>query len=135
VTSYVWIHHVPLPQLQTDYGAVQEKYFAYWDQARQMYDVPYYPNVSVGWDPSPRTDVADTYGNYGYPFTNTVSGNTPERFRQALEATRKRLIAHGGPHILNINSWNEWTEGSYLEPDSTYRMGYLDAVRAVFGTK
>jgi len=135
VTSYVWIHHVPLPQLRTDYGAVQEKYFAYWEQARRIYDVPYYPNVSVGWDPSPRTDVADTYGNYGYPFTNTVSGNTPARFRQALEATRKRLIAHGGPRILNINSWNEWTEGSYLEPDATYRMGYLDAVRAVFGTK
>jgi hypothetical protein len=24
----------------------------------------------------------------------------------------------GGPRILNINCCNEWTEGSYLEPDT-----------------
>jgi len=38
------------------------------------------------------------------------------------------------PHrILNINSWNEWTEGSYLEPDTVHGMKYLEAVRDVFG--
>jgi hypothetical protein len=37
------------------------------------------------------------------------------------------------PHrILNINSWNEWTEGSYLEPDTVHGMKYLEAVRDVF---
>lgn len=30
VTSYVWIHHVPLPQLQTDYNEVRDAYFRYW---------------------------------------------------------------------------------------------------------
>lgn len=133
VTSYVWVHHVPLPTLTTDYATVQDKYFTYWDEALRTYSVPYYPNVSVGWDPSPRTDPTDPYGNYGYPFTNTITGNTPARFRQALQATRKRLLANNGPWILNINSWNEWTEGSYLEPDTMYKMGYLDAVRDVFG--
>jgi hypothetical protein len=37
--------------------------------------------------------------------------------------------------ILNINCWNEWTEGSYLEPDTVQGMKYLEAVKAVFGTK
>jgi hypothetical protein len=27
VTSYVWIHHVPLPKLQTDYNEVRDNYF------------------------------------------------------------------------------------------------------------
>jgi hypothetical protein len=34
--------------------------------------------------------------------------------------------------IITINSWNEWGEGSYLEPDMINGMGYLDAIKAVF---
>ena len=39
------------------------------------------------------------------------------------------------PRILNINCWNEWTEGSYLEPDTVNGMKYLEAVRDVFGIR
>jgi Glycosyltransferase WbsX len=66
---------------------------------------------------------------------NTISANTPERFRTALEMTKQRLLAQpdkAGPRILNINCWNEWTEGSYLEPDMKNGMKYLEAVRDVF---
>jgi hypothetical protein len=37
--------------------------------------------------------------------------------------------------ILTINAWNEWTEGSYLEPDTINGMGYLKAIRNVFVEK
>lgn len=30
---------------------------------------------------------------------------------------------------------DEWTEGSYLEPDSRTKMEYLDALKAVFPPK
>jgi hypothetical protein len=40
-----------------------------------------------------------------------------------------------GPRILDINCWNEWTEGSYLEPDVVNGLKYLEAVRDVFGAK
>jgi hypothetical protein len=39
------------------------------------------------------------------------------------------------PKILTINAWNEWTEGSYLEPDTAHGMGYLEAIRDVFGVR
>lgn len=132
VTSYVWIHHVGLPQQQTDYNYVRDRYFAFWDSAAQQYAVPYFPNVTMGWDSSPRADQRDAFENVGYPFMNTMSGNTPERFREALQLTKDRLLKQPhGPRVLNINCWNEWTEGSYLEPDTVSKFGYLDAVKVV----
>jgi hypothetical protein len=133
VTSYVWIHHVLLPELQTDYNEVRDTYFRYWSEAERRFDVPYFPNVTMGWDSSPRAHQDDEFDNVGYPFMNTIGGNTPERFKEALARTKRRLLSRpDGPRILNINCWNEWTEGSYLEPDTVYGMQYLEAVRDVF---
>ena len=93
VTSYVWIHHVPLPKLQTDYNEVRDAYFRYWNEAERKFGVPYYPNVTMGWDSSPRAHQDDEFGNFGYPFTNTIGGNTPERFKEALAMTKRRLLS------------------------------------------
>ncbi len=132
-TSYVWVHHVGLPDRQTDFNQVRDQYFQYWDKAKAEYPVPYYPNVSMGWDPSPRCDIKSEWGNFGYPFTNTIGNNTPQNFRTALQMTKDKLLADpNGPRIMNINCWNEWTEGSYLEPDVKNKFGYLEAVKSVF---
>jgi hypothetical protein len=123
-----------MPQQATDYNVVRDAYFAYWDKALKMFDVPYFPNISMGWDPSPRCDQSVPLDNSGYPFTNTIKDNTPEQFRTALALAKRRLLSQkNGPRILNINCWNEWTEGSYLEPDTVNGMKYLEAVREVFG--
>jgi hypothetical protein len=133
ITSYVWIHHVGLPEMQTDFSYVQNKYFEYWTKAEKMFHAPYFPNVTMGWDSSPRAHQDDEFGNFGYPFMHTIAGNTPEKFQQALLATKERMEKSSGPHILTINCWNEWTEGSYLEPDTISKMAYLKAVNNVFG--
>lgn len=126
VTSYTWAHHVQLPKLQSDYSEARDQYFAYWDRAKMLFKIPYYPNVTMGWDGTPRAYEVMGGGN-------TLSGNTPARFREALQLTKERLLAEpNGQRVLNINAWNEWTEGSYLEPDKTYGMQYLEAVRDVF---
>ena len=133
VTSYVWIHHALMPQPQTDYDVVRDAYFVYWGRAETLFDVPYYPNISMGWDPSPRCDQRDTLDHSGYPFTNVIVNNTPEKFEAALRLAKARMLARpDGPRILNINCWNEWTEGSYLEPDAVNGMRYLEAVKRVF---
>jgi hypothetical protein len=87
----------------------------------------------MGWDSSPRTVQSDTFLNVGYPFTPTLANDTPDQFREALVAVKQRLDLRPGPKTLNINAWNEWTEGSYLEPDTVHGMGYLEAIRDVFG--
>ncbi len=132
-TSYVWVHHVGLPDQQTDFNKVRDDYFAYWEEAKRDYKVPYYPNVSMGWDPTPRCDLKSEWGNFGYPFTNTIGNNTPENFKKALQITRDKMLADAdGPRIMNINSWNEWTEGSYLEPDTKNKFRYLEAIKSIF---
>ena len=36
------------------------------------------------------------------------------------------------PPVVTLYAWNEWTEGGYLEPDTTHGMGYLEAIKRVF---
>ncbi len=134
VTSYVWIHHVPLNERETDFNWVRDEYLKHWDYARSAFSIPYIPNASMGWDSSPRACQDDPFGNYGYPFTNIISNNTPENFKKSLEIIKERILNDPNcPRIMNINCWNEWTEGSYLEPDTINGYGYLEAVRDVFG--
>ena len=136
VTSYVWIHHVALPKQQTEYNFVRDNYFDYWTKTATNFGVPYIPNVTMGWDSSPRADQSQRFDNSGYPFMNTIKDNTPENFRTALKLAKQRLLDEPtGLRILNLNCWNEWTEGSYLEPDTVHGMAYLDAIREVFGDK
>ena len=135
-TSYVWIHHAELPKTQTDYNYVRDAYFAHWDKAKAEYGVPYFPNVTMGWDPTPRCSMNSEWAPVGYPFMNIIGNNTPENFKAALQITKDKLLADPkGPRIMNINCWNEWTEGSYLEPDTVNGMAYLEAVRDIFGKK
>jgi hypothetical protein len=136
-TSYTWIHHVPLKQFpQVAYKDALGKYMKH---ASSMVKgggkgLPYFPNVSMGWDSSPRAAQADPLVNRGYPFMATLAGNTPVAFTEALQRAKDFLDAHPAcQNIITVNCWNEWTEGSYLEPDTVHGMEYLEAIEQVFG--
>lgn len=134
VTSYVWIHHVPLRTFpEAPYRDVMEQYLRYAEQAGRSFGLPYYPNVTVGWDSSPRAHQDDPFENRGYPFMAALAGSSPAAFCEALQQVRALVDRRPQEErILNLNCWNEWTEGSYLEPDTRTGMAYLEAVRAVF---
>jgi hypothetical protein len=139
MTSYTWVHHIDWRAIgfpRGSYAEAARMNYAAWDQLRAQLPVPYQPNVSMGWDPSPRTTQTDGYVNAGYPFTAILEGNTPEAFRAALERAKAFAIAGGDPHpMVTINAWNEWTEGSYLLPDTVNGTAYLEQVRDVFGAR
>lgn len=122
--SYVWVHHAALDAFpETDFGNTFAQYMAYWEHKADKIDLPYFLIVSMGWDTSPRTVQSDGFANAGYPFTPPVRGGTPHAFGEALRAVRRKLAAAlRGPPIIAINTWNEWTEESYLVPDTEYGM-------------
>ncbi|MCL1856972.1 MAG: glycoside hydrolase family 99-like domain-containing protein [Kiritimatiellaeota bacterium] len=89
------------------------------------FDVPYFPHVSVGWDNNPR---------YQTFRPGIVRDDTPENIEAMLRHAKAYVDAPPGqPPLVTVNSWNEWTETSYLEPDDRYGYGYLEAIRRVFG--
>ena len=135
VTSYVWIHHQVLSDFpKTDYDAIREASCQDYDTFTKKYPMDYFPNVTMGWDSSPRTIQSDSFDNLGYPYMPILEGNTPAAFQRALESA-KQFLDKGElkEKILTINAWNEWTEGSYLEPDMIHGYKYLEAIRKVFG--
>jgi hypothetical protein len=137
-TSYVWIHHAKLANFPaSEYQDLASAYEVYRATASAKLGRPYYPNVSMGWDSSPRACQSDIYTQSSYPFMPVVQGNTPQRFGEALRSAKQFL--DNSPDLktklLTVNSWNEWTEGSYLEPDTEHKYAYLDEIRAVFGNK
>jgi hypothetical protein len=135
--SYTWHHHVTFPEFPTTkYTYVREKAVKHWSKMAKEFKLPYYANVTCGWDSTPRTCNTDMYVLKGYPYLPTLVGNTPEEFKKSLVAMKKFLDTEGNKQkIFSINSWNEWPEGSYLEPDTVNGFGFLEGIKEVFGKK
>ena len=122
VTNYQFCHFC---WMDRDYETeILPQVYEEWARMDKDYTVPYYPHVSIGWDNNPRF----------INFTGCVCRNNgPENFQKALVKAKEYVDTHNLPvPLITINSWNEWTETSYLEPDTKYGYGYLEAIRNVF---
>jgi hypothetical protein len=123
VTNYQFIHFIN--DIDRDYSEIMTDVVKEWRRIDEVCPKPYFPHVSIGWDNNPR--FQEFIGG-------VMKNNTPDAFRAALEHARAFADAHPEqPPLITINSWNEWTESSYLQPDDLYGYGYLEAVKSVFG--
>jgi Glycosyltransferase WbsX len=138
ITSYAWVHHYDMnggDSFTRPYNEALKHNAEFWKQAARDYSVPYYPNVSMGWDATPRTQQDVPFKTSSYPWTAVLGDNTPEAFKKALAKAKHFLDRQTfSPKLLTINAWNEWTEGSYLLPDSVNGTAYLEAIQEVFET-
>lgn len=59
-----------------------------------------------------------------------IKGGTPEKFEKYM----KKLIeisAKQNKEYVFLMAWNEWGEGSYLEPDTENKFDYLEAIKKI----
>ena len=84
---------------------------------------PYLPVVTTGWDSSPRTVQSEIYDFLDvYPYF-PIMESEEKAFEEAIRDLRKL-----NPKAIFLNAWNEWTEGSYLEPDTKNKFALLEAI-------
>ena len=121
LTHYQYVHFT---NIDRDYADILPDVLNEWARMDANYDVPYFPHVSLGWDNNPRHQTFRP---------GITRNNSPLQVEKALRAARAYADAHPEqPPLITINSWNEWTEASYLQPDDLHGYGYLEAVRRVF---
>jgi hypothetical protein len=120
-THYQFVHFTDIDR---DYTDILPDMLNEWSLMEANYDIPYFPHVSLGWDNNPR-HLSFKPG--------VIRNNTPANVQKALELAKAYVDRHPEqPPLVTINSWNEWTEASYLQPDDLYGYGYLEAVNYVF---
>ena len=97
------------------YPDIIEHYYTSQDSREDVY-----PQILAGWDRSPRS------GRRAIIYDQ----RTPEAFErmvaQAVHISEGKAKEH---RILFLNSWNEWGEGAYVEPDRRFGHGFLRALR------
>lgn len=124
ITHYQFVHFTNVGR---DYLEILKDVAQKWEEIDSNYKIPYYPHISVGWDNNPRFEMFRE---------GIVKNNTPGNFEKALEMAKKYADNHPNQTpLITINSWNEWTETSYLMPCTRYGYGYLEAVKKVFVEK
>jgi hypothetical protein len=118
MTHYQYVHFADIDR---DYSEIMVDVLKEWTKVDKEYDTPFFPHVSLGWDNNPR------YKDFK---PGVVKNNTPEQIHKALVKAKEYVDAHPEQApLITINSWNEWTETSYLQPDDHYGYGYLEAVK------
>lgn len=124
LTHYQFFHFLDVDR---DYTEIVKDAATEWNVISSGHAAKYYPHVSMGWDSSPRFER----------YVGSVTrNNTPANFEQALIRARDFVDAHADQApLITLNSWNEWTETSYLQPCTKYGYGYLQAVKNVFVNK
>lgn len=86
-------------------------------------DYTYFRTVMLEWDNTPRRGK-DAYIFEEFSF---------EDYRAWLYAAKRYVIRQNGPgeDLLFINAWNEWAEGTYLEPSDPLGRAALESTREV----
>ncbi len=89
--------------------------------------------VTQGCDCSARTVASDMYEPIGYPFTWITENKNVADFERALRAAKSFFhSAESTGQFISISTWNEWTEGNFLEPSIEDGYASLEAVKRVF---
>ncbi len=90
--------------------------------------------------------MADAFGRDGFlptcpmqnweptlrPTSYVIRDQTPEAYGKLLAASKACIEQRGLRKFVSIEAFNEWLEGSYVEPSTQWGLTYLEAIREAF---
>ena len=130
----------PTPVMSHSYPELDVDYSENWDfnlkwsaaraaQPSKDGPVPYFIPMTSGWDLGP-------LGGTSSDKEHDKSVSTPETFEKHLLAAKARMDKYPLQSMKTgmICCWNEFGEGSYIEPTKKYGTQYLERVKKVFRT-
>ena len=77
------------------------------------------PGAFVNWDNTPRKGATGKF----------CADATPDKFYEYMKRMILKTREDYKSEYLFVTAWNEWAEGSYLEPDERWGYGYLSALK------
>ena len=89
------------------------------------YPWPVHRAAMLGWDNTARRPKD----------SRIFTGASPARFRRWVAGIVEQENRHNPDNdtLLFVNAWNEWAEGTTLEPSQRFGRGYLAAVKSALG--
>ena len=96
-----------------DYDDIWEKILAFRNN-----DPRFIAGAFKDWDNSPRRRRTGSL----------YRGVTPEKFGAYMRRLVQKVRNEYNFQYIFLNSWNEWCESSYIEPDERYGYAYLEAL-------
>lgn len=107
----------------TTYVEKIEDYNEVWNSILEKHiDETIYAGAFVSWDNSARKGTKSL----------VITGSNPEKFSSNFKKLYKKAKENKVPYIF-INAWNEWAEGTYLEPDHLNKFEYLQSIKEIHG--
>lgn len=107
----------PFNGMIRDYAKVADFY-----KTRPKVDYRRFRGVTLGWDNTARKKssavILENFSIEGYG----------KWLENCVESARE--VNNESERLIFINAWNEWAEGTYLEPDQKYGMKYLEMTKS-----
>jgi lipopolysaccharide biosynthesis protein len=101
---------------------IDYKKYVNFQLGRKFPDYKYYPCVTPMWDNAARRKY-DFFAFYN---------NSPELFGKWLNGVIDKFTPYSqDENLVFINAWNEWAEGSHLEPDMKWGKSYLEEIKNI----
>jgi lipopolysaccharide biosynthesis protein len=129
-------HNIIVPKINSEVELLNPKFsgkiFDYRDivedEIANRRSLPFerFLTVMTGWDNEPRRPGRGTIYAFSTPMTYA------KWLEHACERTARQPDTE--KRLVFINAWNEWAEGTYLEPDRRYGRAYLRATESVLNS-
>ena len=100
-----------------------------WQKIQEQTSLPYIPSVSPGWDASPRGEFYSGFRNRKFPWAPVVLDSNPKDYYENLILAQSWALKNNVD--IHISSWNEWSEGHYLEPDDKNGYEFLKFTKKI----